>query len=98
MTSWSEALDAYERSLRHYEATLAGETTDPEPHWSGIELPTEQLPPQLAARASDLVTRSRRLSERIQDALQSRAGRSRPGARHTGTRREPTVSVLDTSA
>lgn len=98
MTSWTEALDAYERSLRHYEATLAGETTDPEPHWSAIELPTEPLPPLLAARATDLVARSRQLSERIQAALHSRAGQPRPGARHTGTRHEPTVSVLDTSA
>lgn len=98
MTGWTEALDAYERSLDHYEATLAGETTDPEPHWSSIELPTRQLPPQLAARATELVNRSRRLSDRIQSALQSRADRPRPGTRRTGTRHEPTVSVLDTSA
>ena len=98
MTSWTEALDAYERSLRHYEATLAGETSDPEPHWSGIEPPTGQLPPELAFRATDLVTRSRQLSERIEAALKSRPERPRSGTRHTGTRHEPTVSVLDTSA
>ncbi len=98
MTGWTAALDAYERSLDHYEATLTGETTDPEPHWSGIELPTEQLPPQLAARATELVTRSRQLIERIQAALQSRTDRPRAAPRHTGARHEPTVSVLDTSA
>lgn len=98
MTGWTDALDAYERSLGHYEATLAGDTTDPEPHWSSIERPTEPLPPRLAARATELVNRSHRLSERIQATLQSRTDRPRNGPRHTGSRREPTVSVLDTSA
>ena len=96
MTAWPELLDAMERSLDHYEATLEADTITPDPHWPAVNPTDEPIPAELLGRAADLMARNNRISAEIQRRLD--AGPRRP-VRRDGFNRRPTgVSTLDTSA
>ena len=96
MTTWTELLDAMERSLDHYEAALESDDVSPDPHWPVASPPTEPLPTPLLERAADLMARNNRISAEMQQRLQSRA--ARPARRDGYGRSQSGVSVLDTSA
>lgn len=96
INTWEETLDAMESSLAHYEATLAGDTVEPDPYWSQINPPNTPMPRDLTERAAAIMARSNRLTDAIQAKLDARP---RPSSRRPGYNRpSSSVSRFDTEA
>ncbi len=99
VTTWTEALDAYEESLVQHSLLLTGAEplTGAQPTstpWDTLARPSTPLPPELAERARALHDRgdalATQIAERLRDRPARRVDRSRPD------RRRP--SVLDVEA
>ncbi len=93
MTTWTEALDAYEDALVQHTMLLTG--AEPAPTiWDTLERPSTPLPAELAPRARDLHERGEALAAQMAERLRDRPARRVDRAR--AERRRP--SVLDVSA
>lgn len=93
MTTWTEALDAYEDALVQHSMLLTG--ADPVASlWDSLERPTAPLPAELAPRARELHERGEALAAQMAERLRDRPARRVDRAR--SERRRP--SVLDVSA
>ncbi len=94
MTTWPQALDAYEQALNEYGELLTGAADDVPSIWAELDPPAVPLPEEHADRARSLLERSELLRGQIEARLDERP--TAPALDRRRADRRP--SILDVSA